>query len=418
MTSSDAQTIVVIGAGIVGISSAIWLQRAGCRVIVVDRGEPGHKLGTSYGNGGIIVPSGVAPVTGPGMIAKAPKMLLNPNFPLFLRWSYLPRLMPWLLKYLSNANEADTRRISKGLSVIVGDAVEQHKSLAKGTIAEGWITDSDYCFAYPDRAAYDADAFVFELRRDAGKVPELIEGEAVRDYEPAMGAAVNLLAVMKDHAYVRAPGRYVAALAEVFRSEGGELRQCEVRDIELSEGRISAVVTDQGRIACNQAVLATGVWSKSLAQKLGLDVPLESERGYHVMFKDPSLKLRSTYMMTSGKFVVTPMEDGLRCAGVVEFGGLDAPASSAPIALLRKQVAANFPTLEFSGTEEWMGHRPATTDSLPVIGELSRTGVFAGFGHHHIGLTGGPKTGRLIADLITKNGTNIDLAAFDPHRFT
>ena len=127
--------IVVIGAGIVGMSTAIWLQRMGKHVIVVDRGAPG--MGTSFGNGGIIVPCGVAPVTAPGMIAKAPGYLANPDFPLFMRWSYLPRLLPWLLRYLSHANVADTQRIARGLATIVGDSVEQHKALAKGTRAEG-----------------------------------------------------------------------------------------------------------------------------------------------------------------------------------------------------------------------------------------------------------------------------------------
>jgi glycine/D-amino acid oxidase-like deaminating enzyme len=418
MTSKPRQTVVVIGAGIVGISAAIWLQRAGRDVIVVDRGKPGHDKGTSYGNGGIIVPSGVAPVTGPGMLLKSPKMLLDPNFPLFLRWSYLPKLLPWLVKYMSHANEADTRRISKGLAVIVGDAVEQHRSLTKGTAAEDWITDSDYCFGYKDRSAFDADKFVWGLRRDAGQVPEMIEGDAVRDYEPDMGDAVTLLAVLKNHAYVRSPGRYVAALSEVFLAEGGQIRQTTVQDIDLSEGRITAVLTDQGRIACDNAVLATGAWSKPLARKLGLKVPLESERGYHIVFKNPSISLRSTYMFASGKFVATPMEDGLRCAGIVEFGGLDAPASPAPLAFLRKQVMKHLPTLEFSDTEEWIGHRPAPSDSLPVIGDISGSGVIAGFGHHHIGLTSGPKTGRLIAELITQNRTNIDLTAYDPQRFT
>ncbi len=411
------KTIVVIGAGIVGLSTAIWLRRAGQKVIVLDRGTPGHEQGTSFGNGGIIVPSGVAPVTGPGMIAKAPKMLLDPNFPLFLRWAYLPKLLPWLMKYLAHANAVDTRRIAKGLEIIVGDAVQQHKMLAKGTSAEGWITDSDYCFAYADRTAFEGDSFVWELRRDAGQVPEMIQGAAVREYEPNMGASVTLLAVMKDHAYVRAPGRYMAALAQVLTEEGSEVRRAEVRDIELKDGQICAVQTDQGRIACDAAVLATGVWSKPLAKKLGVNVPLESERGYHVLFKDPSMKLRATYMMTGGKFVVTPMEDGIRCAGVIEFGGLDAPASRAPLKLLRKQMRAYFPTLEYSETSEWMGHRPALSDSLPVIGELGRSGVYAGFGHHHIGLTGGAKTGRLIADLITDGRSNTDLTPFDPQRF-
>jgi len=164
-------------------------------------------------------------------------------------------------------------------------------------------------------------------------------------------------------------------------------------------------------------VLATGVWSKPLARKLGLNVPLESERGYHIVFKDPSIKLCSTYMIATGKFVATPMADGLRCAGMVEFGGLDAGPSAAPLKLLRKQVNLNFPTLKYSDSEEWLGHRPVTTDSLPVIGEIAGTRVYAGFGHHHIGLTGGPKTGRLISDLITQGGANIDLSAYDPGRF-
>lgn len=407
--------MVVIGAGIVGLSTAIWLRRAGKKVIVVDKGEPG--MGTSYGNGGILAACGVCPVTAPGMVLKGPKMLFDPDFPLFLRWSYLPRLAPWLIRYLSHANEKDTRRISKGLVPIVTDSVEQHKSLVRGTTAESWITDGDYCFAYKDRTAFDADAFTLTLRREAGFVPDLIQGDAVRDYEPHFARSVGLLAVMKDHAYVRAPGRYIQALADVLRAEGGAVRRAEVLDVELLENKITAVISDQGRIACENAVLATGVWSKPLARKLGLNVPLESERGYHVMYKDPSIKLRAAYMISSGKFVATPMQDGLRCAGVVEFGGLDAGPTAAPLKLLRKQVMQTFPTLEYSETEEWLGHRPAPSDSLPLIGEIAGTGVFAGFGHHHIGLTGGPKTGRLISDLIAQGRSNIDLSAYDPGRF-
>jgi len=410
-----SNNVVVIGAGIIGISTAIWLRRAGKDVIVVDKGKVG--MGTSYGNGGILAACGVAPVTAPGLGMKGPKLLLDPDFPLFLRWSYLPKLLPWLLKYLGHANEPDTRRISKGLAGIVADSVEQHKSLIHGTSAEGWIVDSDYCFAYKDHAAFLGDGLTFELRAQAGFVPEMIEGGAVHDYEPALGPDIGLLAVMHDHGYIRDPAGYVQALAQVLVEEGGEFRQAEVTDIALSDGRISAVITDQGRIPCNAAVLATGVWSKPLAKKLGLNVPLESERGYHVVYKDPSIDLNATYMIASGKFVATPMAAGLRCAGIVEFGGLAAGPSKAPLKFLHKHVNLNFPTLEYSGIEEWHGHRPAPTDSLPLIGEIAGTGVFAGFGHHHIGLTGGPKTGRLIADLIAQSGTNMDLSAYDPGRF-
>ena len=415
MNRNRKQHVVVIGAGIVGLSSAIWLRRAGMDVTVLDKGDPG--MGTSYGNAGIIAACGIAPVTSPGLARKGPLLLLDPNFPLFMRWSYLPRLAPWLRKYMSHANEADTRRISKGLRTIVCDSVEQHKALIKGTTAQDWITDSDYCFGYANRAAFEADAFTLGLRRDAGFVPEVIEGGAVQEYEPALAKTVGLLAVMKDHAYVRSPHKYVQALAQVLLAEGGILKQAEVSDVELNLGRITAVITNQGRIPCDRAVIATGAWSKPLAKKLGLNVPLEAERGYHIVFKNPSIKLRSPVMLATGKFVATPMEGGLRCAGIVEFGGLKAGPSKAPLKLMRKQVKKNFPTLEFEGVEEWMGHRPATTDSLPLIGEISGTGVFCGFGHQHIGLTGGPKTGRMIADMITQGGSNLDVTPFDPQRF-
>ena len=415
MQNGGSKHVVVIGAGIVGVSTAIWLARAGASVTLLDRGAPG--TGTSYGNAGVLASCSVAPVTAPGLIAKGPKLLLDPNFPLFLRWSYLPRLAPWLVRYLGHANDADTRRIAAGLATIVGDSVEQHHALADGTDAAPLMVDSDYVFAYADRKAFEADRYVWTLRREAGFEPEVIEGEAVQDYDPAFGPSVGLLAVMKNHGFVRDPGGYVQSLARVFEGEGGRVKQAEVRDIRLSDGRVSAVETDAGVEECDTAVLTTGVWSKPLARKLGLSVPLETERGYHVVFKEPSIDLRAPTMIASGKFVATPMAAGLRCAGIVEFGGLEAGPSQAPLALLKRQVAKTFPTLEFDGVEEWLGHRPAPSDSLPLIGEIGTTGVIAGFGHHHIGLTGGPKTGRLIADLITEKGTNLDLAPYNPGRF-
>jgi len=160
------QHVAVIGAGIVGASSAIWLRRAGLDVTLIDKGEPG--MGTSYGNAGILASCAVVPVTGPGLIRKAPAMLMDPNFPLFMRWRYLPKLIPWLAKYLSNANAPDTRRIAQGMTHIIGDSLEQHQALAKGTSAEKWIQPSDYCFAYENRAAFEAERFVWELRREAG----------------------------------------------------------------------------------------------------------------------------------------------------------------------------------------------------------------------------------------------------------
>jgi glycine/D-amino acid oxidase-like deaminating enzyme len=411
---ANSKTIVV-GAGIVGVSSAIWLARAGHDVTLIDKGQPG--MGASYGNACLLAACAMVPVTVPGLTAKGPKYLFDPNFPLFMRWGYLPKLTPWLIKYLSHANDTDTRRIAKALTSIVGDSLEQHQALTKGTDAEKWVRPSEYTFVYKDRAAFNADAYSWELRREAGFVPELIEGGAVQEAEPILNSSMGLLAVMKNHGYILNPASYVAHLVEILERLGGKFIQAEVKDFDLSGDKISAVDTDQGRFTCDQAVLATGVWSKPLMAKLGLNVPLEAERGYHVVYKQPSQLPNNPMMISSGKFVATAMDQGLRCAGVVEFGGLDDRLSKAPLKLMRKAVAEVFPEMTSGVQEEWMGFRPATTDSLPLIGEVGSSGIYAAFGHQHIGLTSGPKTGRMIADLICGNHPNTDMRPYEPQRF-
>ncbi|NNK16913.1 MAG: FAD-binding oxidoreductase [Sulfitobacter sp.] len=408
--------VVVIGAGIVGISTAIWLRRAGVDVTVVDRGAPG--TGTSHGNAGVLAACAMVPVTGPGLMKKAPGMLLDSDFPLFMRWTYLPKLLPWLRRYMSHANDADTKRIAQGLIPIVADTVEQHKSLCNDLGLGSWVNDSDYCFAYTDRSVFEGEAYTWAIRRDAGFVPEIIEGQDVRDYEPSLGDDITCMAILKNHGFIRSPGGYVQALARAFEDMGGTLREAEVKDFDLTDGTVTGVQTTQGTIPCDDVVLATGVWSKPMMRKLGLNIPLETERGYHIVFENATGGPSRPIMLASGKFVATPMDQGVRCAGIVEFGGLDAGPSKAPLALLRRQAAKAFPNMKATGEIEWLGHRPAPSDSLPLIGQVGQSRVFTAFGHHHIGLTGGPKTGRLVAGLITGEQVNTDLAPYHPQRFS
>lgn len=411
-----SKTVVIIGAGIVGVSTALWLQRDGHQVILIDRGEPGE--GTSYGNGGVLASCSIVPVTGPGLIRKAPYMALSRNQPLFLKWGYLPRLMPWLAKYLRHANAADTRRIATALKEIVGDSLADHQALAGGTRAEKWIVPSDYLFIYNDRAHYDTDAFGWSVRREHGYVWDELEGDAFHSYDPAFAPNLNFATRLRNHGRITDPGKYVKDLAAEIEAAGGQILRADVNDVVRENCTVTGVRAGGETIACDAAVIATGVWSGPLCKKLGLSVPLESERGYHLEFFNPSVMLKSPVMVASGKFVMTPMQGRLRAAGIVEFGGLDAAPSRAPFDLLLRNVKAALPGLTWSDTEEWMGHRPAPSDSIPVIGEIPGTkGAFTGFGHHHIGLTGGPKTGRLLAQMISGRQPNVDLTPYNPARF-
>ena len=411
-----SKTIAVIGAGIVGVSTAIWALRDGHKVLLIDREGP--AAGTSFGNGGVLASCSVVPVSTPGLLRKAPGMLFDRDQPLFLKWRYLPKLLPYLVKFLRHANAQDAAERARAMAPIIGDSLADHQALATGTGAEKWIVPSDYLFLYNNRAHYEADSFGWGVRRDLGFEWEELEEAAFRTYDPVFGSDISFAAKVADHGRIADPGAYVKALAAHAETLGARFVKGEVTDIARENAEVCGVRVKGETIPCDAVVVATGVWSGPLAAKLGLSVPLETERGYHIEFWEPSFMPRAPVMVASGKFVMTPMEGRLRLAGVVEFGGLDAPPSKAPIALLERQARAVLPGLTWKDRTEWMGHRPAIANSTPLIGEVpGLKGAYLGFGHDHVGLTGGPKTGRLISQLISGRQPNIDMGPYAPSRY-
>ncbi len=411
-----AKTVAIIGAGIVGVSTALWLQRDGHQVILIDKAGPAE--GTSFGNGGVLASCSIVPVTVPGLIWKAPRMLFDRSQPLFLKWTYMPKLVPWLLSYLSYGREEKVKQRAAALTPIIGDSLADHQALASGTPAEKWVIPADYLFLYKDRAAYEADAFGWSIRKDNGFEWDTMEAGDFSAYDPAFGPEIGFAARMPDHGRISDPGQYVKDLAAHVVANGGKLIKAEVTDIVREAGEATGVRAGNETIECDAIVLSAGVWSGPLATKLGLKVPLESERGYHVELWEPNIMPKSPVMVASGKYVATPMEGRLRLAGIVEYGGLDAAPSQAPFELLYNNIKRAIPGISWKETSEWMGHRPAITDSIPLIGEVPGVkNAYCGFGHDHVGLTGGPKTGRILAQLISGRTPNIDLAPYAPSRF-
>ncbi len=409
--------VVIAGAGIVGVSSAIWLQRAGHKVTLVDRMD--GALRTSYGNAGVLAAGAILPVPVPGLARKLPKMLFSRDEPLFLQWRYLPRLLPFLLKYLSFARADHVAHCARSLSYLLSDSHAQHQSLAKGTGAERFISDEDFCFGYASEASYRADEPGRALRRAHGYEIEELDGAAYAARDPLYRSQFAKVVCYKNSGRISDPGAYLAALVTHFEAEGGTLLAAQIEDIELEDGVYKALITDQGRVAGDHVVLAMGAWSGKMAKKLGIKrLALESERGYHIELHNPSAMPKAPMMVAAGKFVVTPMEGRIRCAGVVEFASTEAPAQDGPLDFIKRQIAALFPELRYDHMSEWMGRRPATTDSLPLIGSARAIGNgHMAFGHQHVGLTAGPKTGRLIADMVSNRPNNADLSAFDPSRY-
>lgn len=411
--------IIVVGAGITGVAAAEWLRRDGHAVTLVDRVRPGDPAQTSYGNAGIIAAASVVPLSEPGLIWKAPGMLLDPDSPLYLRWSYLPRLMPWLLRFLWNGRRSKVEAITRALASLTGDAVEQHLALARATPAERYLKRSYYTMVYRDRRAFEADAFGFELRRAHGFRWEEWDRARLAEYDPQLSGRYTFCAALTDHGFVTSPGAYVAALARHFEAQGGRFLQGAVTGISQSAGGRAAVTLMGGaRREADRVVLAAGVWSVPLARALGHEPRLESERGYHLVLKNPSHSPPGPHMIVDAKTAVSPMEDGLRLAGTVDLGGVDGPPLQAPLAAIRRRVREVYPDLRWEGEATWMGHRPSTVDSLPLIGPAPKApAVCFAFGGQHLGLTMGPRLGRLVADLVAGRKPNIDIQPLRPDRF-
>ena len=410
--SAKIKHVAIIGSGIVGVSAAIWLQREGLNVTLIDRHGP--AAGASYGNAGVLAASSIVPVPVPGLIPKLPRMLANPEEPLFLRWHHVPKALPFLWRYLRNASPEAVSRISRSLELLLHDAANQHHALAEGTGAAQFLVQGDYLYGYSDKQAYDSQTFAWEIRRRNGYDFDELNAEQIADYDPALAGRFGFAVRCPDHGHITDPEAYVSALSNHVRQQGGQFITTEIRRI-LPNGLME---TGNGILHMDAVIIAAGVWSGKLMRDLGMNVAMESERGYHIEFVDPSVILRSPVMVSSGKFALTSMRGRLRCAGIVEFGGLRAPPSQSPHDLLIRQTLRLFPHMSYERVNSWMGHRPSTVDSLPVIGQVSKEGnIWAAFGHQHVGLTGGPKTGRWLAQLMTGSPVNADLSPFSPSRF-
>jgi D-amino-acid dehydrogenase len=420
MTAAPPGPVVVIGAGIVGLCCATYLQRDGRKVVVVDPGGPGE--GTSYGNAGGLNGSSIVPVAMPGVLAKVPHWLLDPEGPLSIRLRYLPQLLPWLYRFVRAGRPELVRAQARALRGLLAPTVDMHRELAASVGASDLIHRSGLLVVYRGEASFAADAAAMSLRAENGvKIDELGQDE-LRQIEPTLSPAYTRARFISENGYVRNPLRLSRALAEALVVNGGEIRRARAEGFAFADGKVEAVLTNTGRIPAGAVVLAAGAHSKKLAAQLGEKVPLDTERGYHAMIKAPEVAPRLPIMDAEAKFVATPMEEGLRMAGTVEFAGLDAPPDWRRARTLLRHGQAMFPGLPRAVAEDrvalWMGFRPSMPDSLPVIGPTRRyANAFLAFGHGHVGLIGAPMTGRAIADLIASRPPAIDLAPFAAARF-
>jgi D-amino-acid dehydrogenase len=410
------QRVAVIGAGVVGLACASYLQMQGHRVTLIDPGAAGE--GCSFGNAGCFSRGSCVPLGLPGTWKHVPGWLLDPAGPLHIPLRYLPRIAPWLWRFQRATSMRRVDAIAAALHALLTVTLDKWRPLAARAGVPELILQEGYGFAYESEAGFRGDALGREIRRRHGVVLDVLTGSAIREFDPALSPHLTHLVRLPEQGHCPNPLRLSRALAQRLRAGGAAFVTASARGFDVVNDKVTSVLTDNEAVETDAVVIAAGARSNALSSQLGADVPLETERGYHAMLASPALVPRAPVASGEGKYFVTPMEDGLRIAGSVELAGLDAPPGYARADVLLDKARRLLPGLQGDAVSRWMGHRPSLPDSLPVIGRAPRaTNAWLAFGHGHVGLTAAAPTGEIIADLIAGRAPFMNIAPFAAERF-
>ncbi|ULR47350.1 FAD-binding oxidoreductase [Rhizobium sp. K102] len=409
-------SIVVVGAGIIGTTIAYELQRRGNSVALLDRAAPG--MGASYGNMASIAVTEFMPASRPGIWAQMPKWLLDPEGPVRIRPGYLPKLVPWFLRFLAASRPSKLRELEAAGAVLCRRVYQDLDALLKETGLTHMLTAEGCLSLYTDEAEFRADREHIEILERFGFRYDILGGNAIRDLEPALTTKIGKAVLFPDNRSITDPHKLVLALAEKFQALGGRMVQGDVADFEQSEAGVSLRLADGRSVAADKVVLAAGAFTARLSALLREPIPLETERGYHTQIMEPGISMRHSIIWPARAFMVTPTAGGIRVGGTVEMAGLNAPPDYRRAKILVKRAREALPELKAEGATEWMGHRPALPDTVPVMGpSAKRRNVWYATGHGHLGLTYAATTGRLMADLVTGGEPPVDMKPYRVDRF-
>jgi len=413
--NESVQTAIVLGAGVAGLSTALYLRRAGLDVTVVDPLPPAG--GASFGNAGMISPDTAAPIAMPGMLAKVPGWLSDPKGPLVVRPSYLAKALPWLMRWVREGRLERVLAISDALRALHKDTLACWQELVGPRLFGELIRRSGHIQIWEEAGESAGAAIERQIRERHGLEAQPLDADDLRQMLPGISRKVRRALLVPGNGYTVSPARLVGAIAEALRQEGGEIvAERAMKIIPRERGHM--VMTNVANRSGAHVVVAAGAWSGQLIGPLGIKLPLETERGYHAMLPKPSIEPRYTLSYKSRGFGITPMEGGLRCAGTVEIAGLAAPPDERRASMLAEHARELFPGLTHGEPQLWMGFRPSTPDSLPILGAVpSVPGLWLAFGHGHFGMSGGPPSGKLVTSLITGAPPPIDPKPYGMERF-
>jgi glycine/D-amino acid oxidase-like deaminating enzyme len=407
--------IGIVGAGIQGISNALFLQKKGFSVTIFDRDEPGSPA-ASYGNAGHFSPYASVPINRPDVLTDVPAMLLSSTGPLALKWNYVPKMFPWFLQFIRNCTTKRMMHTAKNMHQILDLALPAYDELFDEIELGGLVEKKGILYIWNDQSLKSRDLEI-KVRDELGVDQQVVTPKEIHDLEPNIKPIYHGGVYYQHGRHARNPKKILLKLYELFLKKGGKFLKMNIKDINFNDEK-PVIKAETQSFLFDKIVIACGSFSKKLTDNLDEKIPLDTERGYHIHFKDCDHLLSRPVIFQNRGFGITPMEQGLRVVGTVEFGGLDNPLSKSRVKNLinnAKYMMGDLPAHE----DEWLGFRPTLPDYLPVIGPSKKhKNVFYCFGHHHLGWTLGPISGKIVSGMIAEENTNLDLKPYSSLRFS
>ena len=412
---SENLKIGIIGAGIQGVCNALFLQKNGYKVTLFDRDEPGN-LSASYGNAGHFSPYASVPLNRPDVLTDVPSMLLSSTGPLALRWNYVPKMIPWFLKFILNCSKKKMMHTAKNMHQILNLALPAFDELFDEVDISGLVEKKGVIYVWNDQNMTSRELEI-NIRKELGVEQQILTPKEIHDLEPNIKPFYHGGVFYSYARHTRNPKKVLLKLFDLFLAKGGKFLKINIQDLKF-DGENPIVKSETQQFIFDKIVIACGAFSKKLTDKLNEKIPLDTERGYHVQFKGCDHLISRPVVFANRGFGMTPMEQGLRVAGTVEFGGLKNPLSKSRIKNLiegAKYMLDGLPEHQ----DEWLGFRPSLPDFLPVIGPSKNyKNVFYSFGHHHLGWTLGAVSGKIISKMIANENTNLNLEPYSSRRFS
>ena len=406
--------IGVIGAGIQGVCNSLFLQKKGFQVTLFDRDEPGNSA--TYGNAGHFSPYGAVPLNRPDVLTDVPAMLISSKGPLALKWNYVPKMIPWFIKFLINCTKKNMMNTAKNMHQILNLALPAFDELFEEIDINGLVENKGVMYIWDDQNLKSREIEI-NIRKELGIEQQILSPKEIHDLEPNIKPFYHGGVFYNYARHTRNPKKILIKLFENFLKKGGKFLKFNINNIIFDDEK-PVVQSEAQRFVFDKLVIACGAFSKKLTDKFHENIPLDTERGYHVHFKGCDHLISRPVVYSNRAFGMTPMEQGLRVVGTVEFGGLKNPLTKSRIKNLidnAKDMLDDLPEHE----DEWLGFRPSLPDFLPVIGPSKNyKNIFYSFGHHHLGWTLGAISGKIISKMIANENTNLDLKPYSSLRFS